>query len=119
MQDYVEKRRHERVAARLSIYVEVVARQGTEGSNPIFRTESVDVSRGGLRLWSPQEIPAGRRLHLAIPLDDWTDNLELEGRAVWACEAGDRPGYWIGLQLEDAGREAMEKWFTVVHRLQA
>ena len=46
------------------------------------------------------------------------ENLELVGEAKWVREAGDRAGYWVGLELQDSSREDMEKWFRVVKRLQ-
>jgi hypothetical protein len=73
---------------------------------------------GGLRIAVPVAIAQGSILNIAVPLDDWKENLELVGEAKWVREAGDRAGYWVGLELQDSSREDMEKWFRVVQRLQ-
>jgi hypothetical protein len=117
MQQLAEKRAHERYSVRLAIFVEVLSPVGSAAQSQVFRSETVDVSAKGLRLWSPEPVAAGRRLHLAIPLENLRESLELEGTAVWSGEASDRPGYWVGLQLDDASREDMERWFLVVQRL--
>lgn len=117
MQQLAEKRAHERYNLRLAIFVEVLSPGDSQSQNRVFRSETVDVSARGLRLWLPEAVAVGRRLHLAIPLENLRESLELEGRAVWSAEANDRPGYWVGLQLDDASREDMERWFLVVQRL--
>lgn len=73
---------------------------------------------GGLRIAVPTAIAQGSILNIAVPLEDWKENLELVGEAKWVREAGDRAGYWVGLELQDSSREDMEKWFRVVKRLQ-
>ena len=64
-----------------------------------------------------QLIPQGSQLNIAVPQDDWKDNLELVGEAVWVKPVGDDKGYWVGLELRDSNRDAMQKWFKVVHSL--
>jgi len=36
---------------------------------------------------------------------------------MWIKEAGNKMGYWVGLELEDSSREDMEMWFKVVQKL--
>jgi len=62
-------------------------------------------------------IAMGSTLNIAVPMDDWKENLELVGEAMWVKEADNKEGYWVGLELEDTSREDMEKWFKVVYRL--
>ena len=50
-------------------------------------------------------------------MDDWKENLELVGEAMWCRPAEGKPGYWVGLELKDSSREDMEKWCKVVHTL--
>ncbi len=117
---YHDRRKHERFDFARVIYVEVVAGGGrTEADNPILRCESVDVSVGGLRIWVPESIPQGATLNLAVPMDDWKNNLELVARAVWTRPCDSPAGFWVGLELEDAEREDMERWFKVVHSLKS
>ena len=115
----MNRRQHERFTFEQAIYVEVVARGSrSEADNTIIRCETLDVSVGGLRIAVPVAIAQGSILNIAVPLDDWKENLELVGEAKWVREAGDRAGYWVGLELQDSSREDMEKWFRVVQRLQ-
>jgi hypothetical protein len=117
---YHERRQHERFDIAKVIYVEVVsAASRSEADNPIIRCETVDISIGGLRIWVPESIPEGSRLNLAVPMDDWKNNLELSARSVWARPCESPGGFWVGLELEDSGREDMERWFKVVHSLRS
>ena len=116
--DYTDRRQHERIEVAQAIFIEVVGRGSRkESDNPILRCETVDISVGGLKVFVPDEIAAGAKLNLAVPLDDWKDNLELEGQAKWSRPADGKAGYWVGLELMDSSREDMERWFKVVHSL--
>ncbi len=67
MANFNERREHERVDARLSIFVEVVERTGgREAGNRILRSHSVDVSAGGLKLWLPELIAATGSVHTTL-----------------------------------------------------
>ena len=117
-QDQIERRKHPRISIERAIYVEVVSRGSrTEADNKILKCETLDVSVGGLRIWVPEPIARGSTLNIAAPMEDWKENLELVGQAMWSREAEDSDGYWVGLELRDSSREDMEKWFKVVHRL--
>jgi len=114
----MDRRQHERFSFEQAIYVEVVERGSrSEADNTIIRCETLDVSVGGLRIAVPVAIAQGSILNIAVPLEDWKENLELVGEAKWVREAGERAGYWVGLELKDSSREDMEKWFRVVQRL--
>ena len=118
--EYRERRQYERFSVAKVIYVEVVrSASGKETDNPIIRCETVDISIGGLRIWVPEAIPEGSRLNLAVPMDDWKNNLELSARSVWTRPCESPPGCWVGIELEDSEREDMERWFRVVHSLRS
>ncbi len=118
--EFHDRRKHERFKIARVIYVEVVrARSGTEADNPILRCETADVSIGGLRIWVPESIPQGSMLNLAVPMDDWKNNLELVATAVWTRPCESPAGFWVGLELEDSGREDMERWFKAVHSMKS
>ena len=116
--DYGDRRKHQRITVERAIYVEVVRRGSrSEADNTIIRCETVDISVGGLRIWVPESIAKGSILNIAVPMDDWKENLELVGEAMWVKEADNKEGYWVGLKLEDTVREDMAKWFKAVYRL--
>ncbi len=117
--DYSDRRQHPRVNYERAIYAEVV-RPGSrsEAENTIIRCETVDISVAGLRIWVPDMVPQGSKLNIAVPMEEFTDSLELVGNVMWAREADDK-GYWIGLELEDSNREDMEKWFKAVQYLRS
>jgi len=117
-QEYFDRRKHARIEVVKAIFIEVV-RRGTrsEAQNTILRCETVDISIGGLKIYVTQQIPQGSRLNIAVPLEDWKQNLELIGQCVWVRPAGDGKGFWVGLELHDSDRDSMEKWFKVVHGL--
>ena len=117
--DFSERRKHPRVDVSWAIYIEVVSRGNrSEAHNTIVRCETVDVSVGGLRVWVPEPIAQGSKLNIAVPMDEWKENLELAGKVMWAREAGDQAGYWLGLELEDSSHDDMRKWYEAVQHLQ-
>lgn len=116
--DHLDRRKHQRFAVGQAIYIEVVDRGGRgEVDNTVIRCETLDVSVGGLRISVPIAIPQGAILNIAVPTEDWKDNLELVGKAMWVREAVDEQGYWVGLELQDSSREDMARWFKVVHKM--
>ena len=116
--DFTDRRRYERIEVVQAIFIEVVARGSrSEADNSIIRCETVDISIGGLKLLVPSQIVTGSQLNLAVPMDDWKENLELVGEAMWCRPAEGKPGYWVGLELKDSSREDMEKWCKVAHTL--
>lgn len=117
--DYTDRRKHERIDVVQAIYIEVVSRGSrSESENIILMCETVDISVGGLRLRVPESIPSGSTLNIAVPMDEWKENLELVGEAMWVKPADDGQGFWVGLELKDSSRDSMEQWFKVVHTLQ-
>ena len=116
--DTSDRRRHPRFTVGPAIYIEVVERGGRSGvDNTVIRCETLDVSVGGLRIAVPIAIPQGAMLNIAVPTEDWKDNLELVGKAMWVKEAGKEQGFWVGLELQDSSREDMARWFEVVQKL--
>ena len=117
--EFQERRKHPRIDVSWAIYIEVVGRGSrTEADNVIVRCETVDVSVGGLKIWVPEPIPQGSQLNIAVPMDDWKENLELAGRVMWSRAADDGKGFWLGLELEDSSHDDMRKWYEAVQQLQ-
>ncbi|MEE4146721.1 MAG: PilZ domain-containing protein [Halieaceae bacterium] len=117
--DYTDRRKHQRVDVERAIYIEVVKPGSrSEAHNTVLRCETVDVSVAGLRIWVAEDVPAGSKLNIAVPMEEWKENLELVGKVMWAKPADGQPGHWLGLELEDSSREDMQKWFKVVQFLQ-
>ena len=119
MADYSNNRRkHERFSIEKAIYLEVVGRNSrSEADNMIFLCNTLDISLGGLRIWVQEPVAEGSVVNIAVPEDEWKENLELVGRVMWSKEAIETPGYWLGLELEDTTHENMERWFEVVQQL--
>lgn len=117
-QEYFDRRKHQRIEVVRALFIEVVRRGNrSESQNTIIRCETVDISVGGLKIYVTEVIPQGCRLNIAVPMDDWKENLELAGDCVWVRPADDGKGYWVGLELHDSDRDSMQKWFRVVHSL--
>ena len=116
--DYTDRRKHHRIEVVKAIFIEVVSRSGIgESDNTIIRCETVDVSVSGLRIYVTQAIAKGSTLNIAVPMEDWKENLELVGEAVWVKPLETGEGFWVGLELRDSNLENMRKWFKVVHSL--
>ena len=112
--DFTERRQHPRIEVVKAIFIEVVSRGG---DNPVHRCETVDISVGGLKILVPEVIPEGSQLNLAVPMEDWKENLELVGEAKWCRPTDMGDAYWVGLELKDTTRDNMERWCKVVHQL--
>ncbi|MCP5165317.1 MAG: PilZ domain-containing protein [Pseudomonadales bacterium] len=118
--EFQERRKHPRIDVSWAIYIEVVGRGSrTEADNVIVRCETVDVSVGGLKIWVPEPIAQGSQLNIAVPMDDWKENLELAGRVMWTRAADDGKGFWLGLELADSSHDDMRKWYEAVQHLQS
>ena len=116
--DYSDRRKHQRIEIVKAIFIEVVSRGSrSESDNTILRCETVDISVSGLRVYISHAIPQGSQLNIAVPMDDWKENLELVGQAVWIKPVEKGEGFWVGLELHDSSRENMTKWCKVVHSL--
>jgi hypothetical protein len=116
--DYTDRRRHQRIEVVKAIFIEVVNRRSRrESENTVIRCETIDVSLSGLKIYVTQLIAQGSQLNIAVPMEDWKENLELVGDAVWVKPVERGEGYWVGLELRDSNRENMAKWFKVVHSL--
>ena len=114
----IDRRKHQRFNTELAIYIEVVEKGSRrEADNTVIRCETLDVSVSGLRISVPIPIPQDAILNIAVPTEDWTDNLELVGKAMWVKEAVNEQGYWVGLALQDSSPEDMARWFKVVQQL--
>lgn len=112
------RRKHPRFSVERAIYLEVVGRESrSEADNTIFLCNTLDISVGGLRIWVQEPVAEGSKVNIAVPEDEWKENLELAGKVMWSKEADDKPGFWLGLELEDTTHENMERWFKVVQRL--
>ncbi len=116
--DYTDRRRHQRIEVVKAIFIEIVNRRSRrESENAVIRCETIDVSLSGLKIYVTQLIAQGSQLNIAVPMEDWKENLELVGEAVWVKPVERGEGYWVGLELRDSNRENMAKWFKVVHSL--
>ncbi len=116
--DYTDRRKHQRISVVKAIFIEVVSRKSrSESDNTILRCETIDVSVNGLRIYVTQGIAQGSLLNIAVPMEDWKENLELVGEAVWVKPAETGEGFWVGLELRDSNLDNMRKWFKVVHSL--
>ena len=75
-QNYTDRRKHQRIEIVQAIFIEVVSRRHRpESENTIIRCETVDVSVGGLKVYVQQPIVQGSKLNIAVPMDDWKENL--------------------------------------------
>jgi PilZ domain-containing protein len=117
-QDFSDRRKHERKNVVHDIYVEV-AKRGvrSEAHTTIFKCETVDVSSSGLKIISPQAIAIGATLNIAVPMQNWQDNLEFIALAKWSQELEDKDGFWIGLELQQESEEKTQNWLNVVQQL--
>ncbi len=116
MYDGANQRRYERLNADLAVYIEVAATAGEEGT--ILRTETIDVSSRGFRVWCPKDLPVDSILQLAAEMPGSDEVLVLAGQIRWTRPADYNDGHWIGFELFNATDSDIEKWETLVGELQ-
>lgn len=100
------RRRQQRYASEFIVGVEF-------GQHDFCQSRAVDVSSTGLRLVSPHPLTQGATLNLTLCLD-FSNVIELSGRAVWSQEAGNSGDVLVGIAFEDRGRclEQLAVWLA-------
>lgn len=83
----IEKRKEARISFSLPV------KYKKKGLNfPWIKTQSVDISRNGVRLALDHEVPVGTEIDLDIKLPEIQKNVQLQGVIVWASPSSNGTG---------------------------
>ncbi len=120
MQKQDEQRKFDRTAAELAVYIEVLSTtEPGDEDRRILRTETIDVSSRGFKIWSPRQLAVGSILQLAAELPGHADDvLVLVAEVRWTTLAEYDDGYWIGFSLFDADDSDIGRWETLISEMQ-
>ena len=120
MQKEQEQRKFDRVSAELAVYIEVLSTtEPGDEENRILRTETVDVSSRGFKIWSPRQLAIGSILQLAAELPGQDEDvLVLAAEVRWTSPAEYDDGYWIGFNLFNASDSDIERWEALINEMQ-
>ena len=99
---WVEKRRHQRLD--LSFSVKYFILRGSLASEDERQGRTVNISRGGIRLVTDEELKAGSLIQMTIALPEEKAPLEGKAEVAWAEEKSGKSGgreYHYGLQFTE------------------
>ncbi len=113
---WIEKRRHERLELSFSVsYHLLSAGAGVKDD----QAQIANMSRGGIRLVTWEDVQVGSTIHLKIFLPDELPPVTGTARTVWRREKGKdekgRTEYHIGLkfvELESKGQDLVTRFMT-------
>ena len=112
------KRHDERLAGQATAFIELMgASIDAPDRAPIIICNSVDISRGGLRVYVDTFIEPGTILHLGLQLPGQEHPLYVVAEVKWAQRTSARDGYWIGFALLESDGTDIAHWQSLVEKL--
>ncbi len=120
------ERKHTRLPILSVTFIELESpRMGENDSGTVVRCNSLNVSRGGLKVELEEEITVGALLQLGVELPNAEEPLYLVGEVRWcrpaedAEDAEDAEGAWMaGFQLMNAINSDIKHWEELVEQLE-
>ena len=115
-----EKRQHLRLPVESRIFIELVSpRVGSAESGTVAMCNTLDISRGGLRVSLDQELTVGAILQIGVQLADADDTLYLAGEVRWCRPMQEsQQGWSAGFKLMNAVDSNLEKLYENLRDLE-
>jgi hypothetical protein len=114
-----DKRQHLRLPVASKVFIELVATPaGSLEPCTVALCNTLDISRGGLRVGLDQELTVGAILQIGVQLSDVDDTLYLAGEVRW-CRPLQAPqhGWSAGFKLMNAGDSDIDNWITLLSNM--
>ncbi|NQU73911.1 MAG: diguanylate cyclase [Candidatus Omnitrophica bacterium] len=112
-----ERRRFERRYAKLNIeFLNLAVKKKMKGKE---KAQSVNISRGGLCLFSKRKIPKGYKLELVIKLPQKTGTINATAKVVWIKKISRLTGfnYKMGIRYEDMDQRNIDEIMNFISGL--
>jgi hypothetical protein len=88
---------------------------GSTGPGKIARCETLEVSRGGLRVRLGESLTVGAILQIGIELPGKDEPFYLVGQARWRKQDDENPGFWLaGFEILNAAGSDIEHWHSAL-----
>ncbi len=112
------KRHDQRLVGQATAFIELMgASIGAPDRSPIIICNSLDISRGGLRVCVDTFIEPGTILHLGLELAGQDRPLYVVAEVKWARRTSTRDGYWIGFELLESDGTDLAHWQSLLEKL--
>lgn len=111
-----EQRRHSRPPVKSRVFIELASPEaGSAEFSELAICNTLDVSRGGLRVTLEQELVVGSILQIGVELANSADTFYLTGEVRW-CLANKPPetGWSAGFALLNAGGSDIDSWVVLL-----
>jgi hypothetical protein len=114
-----DKRQHLRLPAASKVFIELVATPaGSSEPGTVALCNTLDISRGGLRLSLDQELTVGAILQIGVQLSDADDVLYLAGEVRWCRPLQEsQHGWCAGFKLMNAGDSDIDSWIALLSNM--
>ena len=102
---------HQRSEARYNCLVPVESKEGSE----FDRTKTLDISRHGIGLISPQSVGINQKIALEIVLKPNTEPIMVIGVVKWVRKLSDSGQYRVGMVFSETisgSPSRLDKYFT-------
>ena len=107
-----DKRRHLRLPLQSRVFIELVAPEiGSEDSGKLAQCQTLDVSRGGMRVTLEHQLVKGAIHQIGVQLPAFGKTFYLAGEVRWCLP--NRPpeyGWTAGFALLNAGDSDIDSW---------
>ena len=98
------------------MFIELVsAGIGSADSGKVAVCNTLDVSRGGLRVSLEHELVVGAILQIGVELPDTQDTLYLTAEVRWCLQNQEEENSWsAGFALLNAGESDIDRWIALL-----
>ena len=98
-----EKRKYKRVSAKcvLLYRIQESPDQSTSELIQVETPVSLDISEGGIRFLSIQELPRDTVLKVVLSLPDSLEAINVKGRVAWSVSDGSTLNFQTGMEFTD------------------
>ena len=112
------KRHYQRLVGQATAFIELMGSTiDAPDRAPIIICNSLDISRGGLRVCVDTFIEPGTILHLGLELAGLERPLYMVAEVKWARRTSAGDGYWIGFELLESDGTDLAVWQSLLEKL--
>lgn len=111
-----DSRQYMRLPVESRVFIELESPPpGSLGPGKVARCETLEVSRGGLRVRLGESVTVGAILQIGVELPGEDEPFYLVGQARWRKQDPEYPAYWLaGFEILNAAGSDIEQWFAAL-----
>ena len=114
-------RQHLRLPTESRVFIELESPPpGSIGPGKVARCETLEVSRGGLRVRLGESVTVGAILQIGVELPGEDEPFYLVAQARWRKRDEEHPGHWIaGFEILHSMGSDIEQWEAALQVMDA